>query len=607
MKIILKVLAMFVCVLIIAAGAFVMDIFKRADLVLPRTVIGDLSLGGMSRSEVRTALRSKLEAYNNESFQIAARGKAASVTLKDIGVGLNESLVMSQIPFARDLSNLQIVFESFIGRRILPEANAERTDFLRLVDEKFPEIPRAQNARFKKEGKALKIVEAANGVTPVADAALIQLKKDIAFLEHRPLFIEFIETAPSVKAADLERNKAAILSVFPKSIKLFSGKTAWKADFEKHPEWLIFDAKPYEVAVGQLPFTIQWDSLSFSQFIQDAVSKTLEQAPEDVKISKDRGGETAGLITFEGRGIDGVRIEKETLLRLANLAIANQEKEVEIPLAQVAPKVEIDPELQDIGIRELISVGHTKFAGSPANRMHNIGIGMSRFNGVLIPQGETFSFNKNLGPVDETTGYKKELVIKPEGTIPEFGGGLCQVSTTMYRAAMYAGMPIAERAPHSYAVTYYSQIGGHGLDATIYPPSRDLRFTNDTPGSVLMQAYVDGADAYFKFYGTSDGRTVVLDGPYISNRKEAPKEAVTVVDPKLKIGEKKQVEKAHPGFDALWYRNITRGDKIKKEEIISRYRAVPDKFLIGGPAETAQISAGAGTTSQAEEPVNPYE
>jgi vancomycin resistance protein YoaR len=110
---------------------------------------------------------------------------------------------------------------------------------------------------------------------------------------------------------------------------------------------------------------------------------------------------------------------------------------------------------------------------------------------LLLP-GEIFSFNSHLGPVDGAHGFLKELVIKPEGTLPEFGGGLCQVSTTAYRGALYAGLPIVERSPHSYAVGYYSQIGGHGIDATIYPGAHDLRFKNDTPGSLLLQAYTEG-------------------------------------------------------------------------------------------------------------------
>jgi vancomycin resistance protein YoaR len=175
-----------------------------------------------------------------------------------------------------------------------------------------------------------------------------------------------------------------------------------------------------------------------------------------------------------------------------------------------------------------------------------------------------------------------ELVIKPEGTIPEYGGGICQVSTTVYRAAVFAGLPIVERHPHSYAVTYYSQILGHGLDATIYLGGADLRFTNDTGNSMLMQAYVkDDYELYIVIYGTNDGRVVEMDGPYISNHHGAGP-TVYVDSPNLKKGTQKQTEKAHGGFDALWYRNITlkNGEKIK-EEIKSAYKAMPAKILTG--------------------------
>src|SRR5690606_12401890 len=107
-----------------------------------------------------------------------------------------------------------------------------------------------------------------------------------------------------------------------------------------------------------------------------------------------------------------------------------------------------------------------KFSGSTPNRRHNIQTSMNRYQGVLIAPGETFSFNERLGEVDGSTGYKLELVIKSTGTVPEFGGGVCQVSSTVFKSALLAGLPIDERSPHSYAVSYYAQIDGHGLDAT---------------------------------------------------------------------------------------------------------------------------------------------
>jgi vancomycin resistance protein YoaR len=147
---------------------------------------------------------------------------------------------------------------------------------------------------------------------------------------------------------------------------------------------------------------------------------------------------------------------------------------------------------------------------------------------VIIQPGQEFSFNTTLGIVDGSTGYRKELVIKPEGTLPEFGGGLCQVSTTMYRAILFAGLPVTDRAPHSYAVSYYSQVLGHGLDATIYLGGQDLKFTNDTGYPILVHTYtVDDYELYFDFYGTADGRSVELEGPKIyGHTKSGPTEYI---------------------------------------------------------------------------------
>lgn len=597
MKAFLAFLVAFVSVTLLFSATLALDLFKRKDLVLPRTVLGNLSLGGMSRDEVRIAIRTRLQTFLDEPFSLGARGEVQPVTLKDFGLRVSEAAILDDIPFANNVSNAKLILWSIAGRRVAPNFPVAKPELLRVIEEKFPNIPQAKNAYFAPDGKKRKIIEAQSGVSPNLEPLIQEIKQQLVFLEHQPLVVEFRESPPTIFAADLQKYETSISNHFPKKVGLIYEKQKWEADFEKHPDWIVFDAKPYAVAADQLAFSLRWEPVAFSQFLQQQVSTRLEQTPENVRIFKDGDGK----IQFDGRAVDGRAIERERLLTLANSAIADLKAEVEIPLEVVTPKVEVTEEVQQLGIHELIGVGHTRFEGSPTNRKHNIGVGIARFNGVLIAPGETFSFGKTLGPVDGSTGYKKELVIKPEGTIPEFGGGICQVSSTMYRAAIFTGLPIVERSPHSYVVTYYSQIGGHGLDATVYPPARDLKFANDTPGAILVQSYVDGVDAYFKFYGTNDGRKVEMDGPFISNRVSAPAEPLLVPDLKLKAGEKKQVEKAHAGFTALWYRNITQGGITKKEEIISRYRAVPNKFLVGG--EAASIGENKGPT----EATNPFE
>jgi vancomycin resistance protein YoaR len=269
------------------------------------------------------------------------------------------------------------------------------------------------------------------------------------------------------------------------------------------------------------------------------------------------------------------------------LAANRDISDVPIPVYIRKAHANISDDLKMLGIETLIGTGHSAFAGSPSNRVHNIGVGVSRFNGVLIKPGDEFSFNQHLGPVDASTGYRPELVIKAEGTIPEYGGGLCQVSSTIYRAAIFSGLPITEREPHSYAVSYYAQIYGYGLDATIYPGVRDVKFINDTPGHILVQAYTEGTHAYFKFYGIDDGRSVEMEGPYLGGY-HAPGPAIIVESAALAPGQRKQVEYGHTGFNATWYRYLTKGGETVKEPIYSIYKAIPAKILVGPGGESEE-------------------
>ncbi|HYV33482.1 MAG TPA: VanW family protein [Candidatus Limnocylindria bacterium] len=172
----------------------------------------------------------------------------------------------------------------------------------------------------------------------------------------------------------------------------------------------------------------------------------------------------------------------------------------------------------NLGINELIAEGTSSFKGSPNNRRHNIAVGVTKFQGVLVKPGEEFSFNKNLGPVEAEEGFLPELVIKGDkGTVPELGGGLCQVSSTAFRAAMAAGLPITQRRNHAYAVQYYSP---QGTDATIYPGVIDLKFINDTPADILIYAFEkDKNTLIFDFYGTKDSRKVTLEKPVVYDRQ----------------------------------------------------------------------------------------
>ncbi len=255
----------------------------------------------------------------------------------------------------------------------------------------------------------------------------------------------------------------------------------------------------------------QIDKAKLTEYLT-ILNKTSQKKSSNVQLRADENGNI--VITKReqyGFGLDMDKILNNALEYFGNLP---SKKNIVLPVKKILPTL-TSTNYQEMGIKKRIGHGESNFRGSPKNRIHNIHVATSKFEGIVVPPGETFSFVKNLGEVNGDTGYKEELVIKNHKTIPEFGGGVCQVSTTMFRSAVNAGLKISERRNHAYPVQYYSP---QGTDATIYIPKPDLQFVNDTPGYILIQPYFNGTILTFDIFGTSDGRQVETEGPTLLKR-----------------------------------------------------------------------------------------
>lgn len=244
--------------------------------------------------------------------------------------------------------------------------------------------------------------------------------------------------------------------------------------------------------------------------------------------------------------VEGIRLDIDKSALAIITALENNGDEVELTVIKVPPTITLE-KINDLGIITLLANGESNFVGSSAARIHNIRVGAAKYNGFIIKPGEEFSFNDVLGEVDEVSGYQPELVIKNGLLIPEYGGGLCQVSTTLFRAAINAGLPITERRAHSFPVKYYNP---QGFDATIYPGVVDLKFKNDTSAHILIQSKISGTKITFEIYGSDDGRVVAVDGP------------------------QQYDQKANGSMKAYFTRTITEPDGDEKEERFdSKYNA----------------------------------
>jgi vancomycin resistance protein YoaR len=336
------------------------------------------------------------------------------------------------------------------------------------------------------------------------------------------------------------------------------------------------------------------------------VSVTLDQAREFLtklydELSRDASNarfifndETKQLEVIES-SVNGRTLDIDATVARFPTAVFNiEDRTVPLVFAEVIPTVNNNAIAEELGITELVSEATTYFAGSTASRRANIQVASSRFHGLVIAPGEEFSFNKYLGDVAPETGFEQAMIIVGGQTIEGVGGGVCQVSSTAFQAAFYAGFPILERYAHGYRVGYYETGEGAGMDAAVYSPIIDFRFQNDTPYHLLIETYMrpGSSELTFKFYSTSMGRRVVKEGPVFKNETPSPP-AIYRSDPNLQAGEVVQTDYAVAGVEVFIYRTIYEGDEIIKdqEQFYSNYVPWPSQYNVA-PGDARLGSTG---------------
>jgi vancomycin resistance protein YoaR len=263
-------------------------------------------------------------------------------------------------------------------------------------------------------------------------------------------------------------------------------------------------------------------------------------------------------------------------------AVAAGQAVGELVVEVVAPAVDSN-RVAEMGIRELVASATTYFQGSSGERVHNIDVASLKFEGLVIPPGGIFSFNDAVGEVNSANGFEDSLIIWGDQTVVGVGGGVCQVSTTVFRAAYTAGFSIVERYNHGYIVDWY---GEPGLDATIYTPTVDFRFRNDSGAHLLIEAVVDRGRGTmtFNFYGTKMDRQVTLSEPVHTDiRQPGPPEYR--VDESLAPGEIRQVEWEKPGMTVIVTRTILENGASRTDTITSQYQPWRAVYLVGPGTE----------------------
>ncbi len=384
------------------------------------------------------------------------------------------------------------------------------------------------------------------------------------YIQYLPLKV----VPPKVQTANAVRAKTALEALQKDSLKLKFEGSVWLLDTKTLLTLLDLTSQD----------TIPLDKEKTLGFI-DNISKEINQDVAEGLFDIDPS--TKRVSAFKASQ-DGRKLDTDKTYHLIVDALTNPgtSTTVNLPVDIVKPKIQTS-DVNSLGIKELIGRGVSNFAGSIPNRSYNVNLTAQKINGVLIPPGEIFSFNKTVGDISAATGFKQAYVIKEGRTVLDDGGGVCQDSTTLFRAVLNAGLPVLQRTAHAYRVGYYEQGFPPGLDATVFYPSVDFQFKNDTPGYILVQAYTAGTTLYVDLYGTSDGRVAYLTNPVITGQTPPPPD-LRQDDPTLPRGTIKQVDFSAWGANVSFKRTVTRaGETLADETWRSSYKSWQAIYLIG--------------------------
>lgn len=325
---------------------------------------------------------------------------------------------------------------------------------------------------------------------------------------------------------------------------------------------------------------------STTAFLEEVVAPDITVPAQDAKFDVSESGRvTAFQASRSGVAldIDETVSAIQDAMRARNWEDPEPPESVSVHVEQTEPNITMS-EVNDLGITEVLGVGVSDFAGSPANRVKNIQHAVRKLNGILIPPGEEFSTLTHTAPFTLEGGYLPELVIKGDEIKPEIGGGLCQIGSTLFRMAMNSGMPITERRNHSLVVRYYNDLtnGNPGTDATIYDPAPDFKFLNDTGHHVLVQTGIDLANSklYFTLWGTNDGRKGWYTPPVVD--RWIPHGETKFIETTTLAPGVKECQHAYTGADAhfTYIRTLPNGER-EERLFESHYRPLPQICLVG--------------------------
>jgi len=570
----------FVAVVLIGLPFSVLSAYFLAfrERVYPKTFLCQTLISGKTKEELETTLLS-LSAekspgeitliYGNESFSLdpgIVKYLLQATSEKTLKIGREKlfALNLRQLLWLlRDGQDLTFDFQLDNQKLDSEIASISANLYIPAIN---PEIKVVKTP----QGTTIAVETGKNGQEVDVRSLKLQLSQTLSCPQKKITFnvpVSIISPKISQEMAQQTKNRAS--SLLNKEVKLTLPDQSWTISDEEIISFLSFDGG--------------YNQAKIENYVKE-LAKIVNLPPENATFRFELGNNRVVVFKPSKEGITLKEAELTDVIekKLDQLEGSGENQEIKLPVIEIPPKISTE-DVNSLGIKELVSQGSSFFRGSISERIHNIQLASLKLNGILLAPGETFSFNQSLGDVSQDTGFEQAYIIKEGRTILGDGGGVCQVSTTLFRAAVNAGLPIVERHAHAYRVHYYEDDLGPGFDATVFSPTADLKFTNNTPAYLLIQTNIDlkKKKLTFELYGTKDNREIEISKARVWDRQPPPPDLYQD-DPTLPAGTIKQVDWKAWGSKAAFDYKVTKdGETLFEKTFTSAYKPWQAVYLRG--------------------------
>ena len=588
--IILNILAILLVVVLLGAGGALYYLDRTYQgKIYPNISVHGVPVGELTPDEAEAALRARYERFLSQPVTLTYGDRSWQPTPAELGISFDFVGAVAEAYRAGRgnglIQNLQAILAIWQNGLDLPlRTSFDQRAMQQYVAALRPALEQAPvDAQLILDGTTVRTQPAQIGRQVLVDETVQDLTAALRTFTPQTVVVRTRELRPRLSDAAVADAQARIEAILQGPLTLTVEQKEYVWPVEDLALMLDIARVPVDDATDRI--AVELNRYQVERRVRRIADET-GRGSVNPRVAWNNGD-----LQIIKPGKPGVRVDEEQARDLILSAITGQQRVLALPVREVAPQV-TEANLHQLGINELVAVGKSDFTGSAAYRIHNIGTGMQILNGILIAPGEEFSFNENIGSIDARNGFVEGYAIIQNRTQLEFGGGICQDSTTLFRAAFWAGLPITERWGHSFYINWYDKYGlgpygnGPGLDATIFTGGPDLKFVNDTGHWLLLQAWSDPRSgvAQIELYGTKLDRRVEITHR-IYDRIPAPTEPVYVADPKQPRGTIKQTDRARGGMTIDVYRTIIENGVRREPELFrTTFKPWPNIYTVN-PAD----------------------